>query len=449
MTDRKSITTILQDKEYENDHLDAIFRHFPGFVYQLRQHPDGRLTYPYASSSAHVLFGINPESLRDDGMPLLKLIHPNDYDRIMESTARSVETMCEWHEEYRMVVAGKTIWLAAYDIPARMSDGSILFNGYATVITERKILEARLAESERTFRALVESANDVIYTLNPDGAFTYISPMWTEQLGHQRHEVIGRPFTQFVHPDDLETCFSFLQEIVTLGKKRAGIEYRILHKNGSVQWHMSNASPIFDDDGVVIKYMGIARDITESKHLQHKMEKRANFDLLTELPNRQLFFSKLESLIGKCVLGQLQVALMFIDLDYFKPVNDKFGHAVGDLVLQEVALRLRRSLREGDLVGRIGGDEFVVALADLKTPENTPAIAQATAERILTAIAEPFAIEGNTHHISCSIGIALYPEHAENAVALARLADEAMYTAKSNGRGRFELYQSVASRVPL
>ncbi|WP_221931528.1 sensor domain-containing diguanylate cyclase [Aliidiomarina halalkaliphila] len=449
MPDRKSITTMLQDHEYENEHLDRIFRHFPGFVYQLRQYPDGRLVYPYASSSARLLFGVDPEALRHDGSPLLKLIHPSDYERVMESTARSVATMSEWQQEFRMIVNGQTMWLAAYDVPSRLPDGSIVFNGYATVITERKVLEARLAESEKTFRALIENANDVIYTLSPDGVFTYISPMWTEQLGHHRDEVLGQPFAHFVHPEDIEICFSFLQEIVTLGKKRAGIEYRIFHKNGTMQWHMSNASPIYDEGGVITKYMGIARDITESKHLQRKMEKQAHYDNLTELPNRELFFSQLQRLINRSASEEFQVALMFIDLDYFKPVNDNFGHAVGDILLQEVAQRLRDTLRDRDLVGRIGGDEFVVAIADLKSPEKTQAIAEQTAQRILAAIATPFEIEGNTHKISCSIGIALYPEHADDMVSLARKADEAMYLAKSNGRGRLELYQSIASRVSL
>lgn len=446
MPERQSITTVLQDHEFENEHLDRIFRHFPGFVYQLRQYPDGRYSYPYASSSARVLFGVDPEALRHDGSPLFKLIHPSDFDQVMDSITRSAETMKEWQKEFRMVVNGTTVWLAAYGNPSRLPDGSVLFNGYATMITERKLLEARLAESERTFRALIESANDVIYTLNPDGVFTYVSPMWTEQLGHSRNEVLGRSFEQFVHPEDVETCYSFLQEIVTLGKKRAGIEYRIFHKNGTMQWHMSNASPIYDEDGVVIKYMGIARDITENKHLQRKMEKQAHYDNLTELPNRELFFSQLKTLINRSASEQLQVALMFIDLDYFKPVNDNFGHAVGDILLQEVAQRLRETLRDKDLVGRIGGDEFVVAIADLKNPERTRDIAEQTAQRILTALATPFEIEKNTHKISCSIGIALYPEHADDMVSLARKADEAMYLAKNNGRGRLELCQSIASR---
>ncbi len=179
-----------------------------------------------------------------------------------------------------------------------------------------------------------------------------------------------------------------------------------------------------------------AREITERKQQEAQIHHLAHHDLLTGLPNRAMFFDRLEAAIDEASAESRKLALMFVDLDRFKPVNDRHGHAVGDQLLQAVAGRMHTILRAGDLVGRIGGDEFIVLLHDIRTEDD----ALTAAEKLRCHLETPFDIEGRRLQISASIGIALYPSHADNARELARRADEAMYLSKAEGRNLTTLY---------
>ncbi len=294
--------------------------------------------------------------------------------------------------------------------------------------------------SEQRFRSFVENANDIVFELNLQGVFTYVSPNWTVVLGQTVSEVQGHPFASFVHPEDLDLFTATVQEVIKTGLRQPNIEYRVRHKNGNWNWHAASGSPLYSAAGQVHTFLGIARDITERKQTQERIKHMAQHDTLTGLANRALFTDRLQRAIAGALRDKTYLALMFIDLDKFKPVNDQFGHPVGDGLLQEVARRMLACVRDSDTVARVGGDEFMVLLRVVAGE----AQAMAVAEEIRASIERPFAVEGHNLDLSCCIGLAVYPQHGKDDVTLFKNADHAMYQAKGNGRNQTMLYRSAS-----
>ncbi|WP_018876413.1 sensor domain-containing diguanylate cyclase [Thioalkalivibrio sp. ALE31] len=421
--------------------LEALQGLLPGFVYQLRREADGRFSYPYVGELAEHWFGVDRESLKVDGAPLLECIHPDDRERVVRSTIATEEHGAHASMEFRMRCrGGGEMWLSAYDTARRLDDGSVVWTGFATEVTERKQLEASLRQSEAKFRAFVETASDVIYSLRPDGVLSYVSPNWTENLGYPISDAIDHAIDEYVAPEDLPACYAFLEGIARTGQKASGIEYRIRHQDGHYRWHTSNVSPVLDEEGRVTEFLGIARDITDRKVTEEQMQRLAHYDPLTDLPNRTLFYQILDHELTGARRGGQPVALMFVDLDEFKPVNDQYGHAVGDLLLRAVAQRLAGAIRESDVAARIAGDEFVVMLPRFQSAQESRAQAAVIGEKIRAALAEPFDCDGVEVRISCSIGIALFPLDAADGPGLSRAADAAMYVAKNAGRNQVVVF---------
>ncbi|ACV27677.1 sensor domain-containing diguanylate cyclase [Kangiella koreensis] len=410
-----------------NDISTELIATLPGAVYRLEYKGD-EFRFLYISDGIEQLCGVTAQQAMADIESIFSLIHTSDFDRVITESLTTAQHGVVWHGEFRMCLKdGRTIWVAAYDRPQVFDDGSIIWTGYVIDNTEHKDLHKALEESEAKFRAFVETANDIIYSVSADGCFTYVSPNWTDKLGHETSEVLGQHFAHFVHPDDVDRCTQFLVQLYEEGTKKSGLEYRVRHKNNYWCWHTTNASPILDKDGKVTSTVGIARDITERKFIEQQVEHQAHYDTLTDLPNRSLFSDRLEQAIRLAHRQHEQLALLFLDLDKFKPVNDNYGHAIGDILLQQVAQRMKDCLRESDTVGRIGGDEFLVLLPHVESVDSATHIA----EKLLQAISSPFRINRIDIEISCSIGIALYPTHGNTVLELIQVADQAMYKAKN------------------
>jgi diguanylate cyclase (GGDEF)-like protein/PAS domain S-box-containing protein len=434
-----------------------------------------------------------------------------------------------------------------------------------TDITERKRVGARLSESETKYRQLVENTHDIIYSLTPEGVFTYVSPAWTILLGHPVTDVEGHLFTEFVHPDDIPVGFAFLQRVLETGQRQDGVEYRAQHINGEWRWHTSNAAPVKNTDGLVTGYEGIARDITKRKQAdealqlaasvfstaregimitdtdgtildvndaftritgfgrdevigknprilssgrhdrehyaamwrdlkekghwqgeiwnrrkngevyaemqtittvpdpegnarqyvslfsditslkeqQNQLEHIAHYDALTRLPNRVLLADRLHQAMAQARRRDTLLAVAFLDLDGFKAINDDHGHKAGDALLIALSARMKDSLREGDTLARIGGDEFVAVLVDLAAVEDSVPMLG----RLLAAVAEPVHIGELTVQVSASLGVTFYPQTEDiEADQLQRQADQAMYQAKLAGKNRYHVFDAVQDR---
>ncbi len=223
--------------------------------------------------------------------------NPKDRQALLEEVKRAGRVS---NYEVRLRQSGgRERWALASVVATRLRGEDVLVAGLND-ITDRKAVEESLRHSEQRFRSLVENANDIIYILTPDGTMTYISPNWTDVLGHDLSEVVGTNFAPLIHPDDLDKCFAFLNAVLETGEKQSGIEYRVKHKDGSWRWHTSNASSLKDSEDNVMSYVGIARDITEKKQVQLDLERA-----LRELREKevQLIQSERMAALGRLVRG--------------------------------------------------------------------------------------------------------------------------------------------------
>ncbi len=260
--------------------------------------------------------------------------------------------------------------------------------------------------------------------------------------GYPPHELLGdngRPYLSIVHPDDLP----HVSEIVTAAVERRepyAVEYRLIHADGSTRWVQGHGQPIEAADGEVRSVDGVLFDVTERRTSEERLAHLALHDPLTDLPNRALFQEHLTVAIANARRSGSGGAVLFIDLDDFKLVNDSFGHAVGDELLVLVARRLRESCRAGDVVARQGGDEFLV-LVQGSADSEPEAAAQVVAANLRIALAKPFALARTDLYITPSIGASLFPADGDTAGTLLKHADIAMYAAKDAGRDGYRLYQ--------
>jgi diguanylate cyclase (GGDEF)-like protein len=221
---------------------------------------------------------------------------------------------------------------------------------------------------------------------------------------------------------------------------RAGVpfevELEIVRIDGSKGWIMARGAPQRNAYGDIVALCGIAQDITERKLVEQRVQFLAYYDSLTELPNRSLLHDRLAQAIAGAHRRQEHAAVLFLDLDRFKIINDSLGHAAGDQLLQSVAERLKAQTRDHDTVARMGGDEFIIVLSTIREAADAAVVA----ERVVNAISTEFLIQGRPLKVSCSLGISIYPEHGEDSEALIKNADAAMYSAKEMGRNRFRFF---------
>jgi diguanylate cyclase (GGDEF)-like protein/PAS domain S-box-containing protein len=244
-----------------------------------------------------------------------------------------------------------------------------------------------------------------------------------------------------VHPDDTARVQQALRDHVEGARPDFVAEYRIALRNGDWRWVLARGMVAErDEQGTPLRMVGTFADIDERKGEEEQMRHQASHDALTGLPNRVLFADRLRQAIRVAQREHIRLAVLYFDLDKFKPVNDTYGHAAGDALLAAMARRVSGRLRDSDTLARIGGDEFVVLLPRCAGPDD----ARKVGENILAQLNREFVIEHNALRISGSIGYALYPDHSRDSDELLRLADEAMYEAKSNGRGQVRGYGETA-----
>ncbi len=306
-------------------------------------------------------------------------------------------------------------------------------------IVEDSNQEARdeLAASERRFRALIENSTDVVTVISPAGVVLYDSPSSQRVLGYSQNDRVGSNGLELVHPDDREHALAILGRVVTEGGTAHHVEMRILHRLGHYVWTDASATNLLDDPGVGAIVVNF-RDITERKALEEELSHQAFHDSLTGLANRALLLDRVEHARETARNRRgARLALLYLDLDDFKTVNDGLGHEAGDLILRATAERIASVLRPGDTASRLGGDEFGVLLEQLPDP----AIAYEVGARLLEAVCTPLDVHGTLIAVNASLGIVV-SDGSEDASALLRNADLAMYRAKGEGKGRFEIYEA-------
>jgi diguanylate cyclase (GGDEF)-like protein/PAS domain S-box-containing protein len=358
-----------------------------------------------------------------------------------EDWAAHIATL-ERHESFRDLqlrrrgANGENVFISISGKPVFDAQGR--FTGYRGVgrnITQRKRTKRSLREIVERFRSLTELSSDWYWEMDADLRFTYVSEGIRKVRGVGPESLIGkrRWETDRVGGDD------------EMANHRATLEAHLPFRDfvlarstadGRVTYVSHSGKPIIDDKGNFRGYRGVARDITARVRAEEELARMAHYDALTGLPNRALLQGRLKRAMARADRGGTLLAVIFLDLDQFKEINDSLGHAVGDAVLKETALRLESCLRSTDTVARLGGDEFTILLEDLRSADEIARVA----DKLLRVIAEPADIAGQELHLSTSIGVTVYPLHDHDTDTLLRNADLAMYHAKQEGRNNVQFY---------
>ncbi|MEE8243871.1 MAG: EAL domain-containing protein [Pseudomonadales bacterium] len=316
--------------------------------------------------------------------------------------------------------------------------------------SQNLLMEEQLQESESLHRFIVNSSPDLVYMLDRNGCFTFINDRIDTLLGYTKDELIGKHYSELVDDDHLEQASHTFNERRTGERAAHNVEMRLksrLTRRGSRFSHSQNiwveltAEGIYSDpkertrDKFVGTY-GTARDISERKEHEQQINFQAYHDLLTHLPNRALLKDRLNLGIAQARRNKRKLAVMFLDLDRFKLVNDTLGHSMGDRLLKAVANRLQSCLRRGDTLSRFGGDEFTLLLPEVRTRDDVVVIAS----KILDRLNSPFVIDGHELFVGASIGIAMYPEAGDTGETLIQNADIAMYHIKGRGKNGYQFF---------
>lgn len=254
-----------------------------------------------------------------------------------------------------------------------------------------------------------------------------------ELYGYTKEEAIGQTVSILHVPEDFEHVTAEVISAVEQSGKWTG-EVKMLHKDGHIGWIESMCVPIFDDNNQMIGALGINRDITDRIKETERLAHLAHYDNLTKIPNRYLLLERISHLITQSERNDNNFSLLYIDLDKFKTINDTKGHAFGDQILKETASRILQTIRHSDTIARIGGDEFVLLLENTSDKN----IIMSISEAIIETLNRAFFVNNEVVHISCSIGVSIYPEDGVTTDALLAKADRAMYKAKEGGRGTYE-----------
>jgi len=329
-------------------------------------------------------------------------------------------------------VAGLRMWFSVSAYAA----GNGCFIATFDNITERKQAEEALRQAEEKYRAIFEDAVVAIFQSTPDGRYTIANPAMARMLGYDSPEELVTSITDisqqvYVDPKNREEFKRLLTKQGTV----SDFECQIYRKDGSKMWISANARAVFKA-GVLVGYDGMNEDITDRKVAEERVQYLAYYDALTDVPNRTLLQDRLSKALASARRQKDKVALLFLDLDRFKNINDSLGHALGDFLLQKVGERLKRWAREQDTVARLGGDEFLIVLTRIRDVAD----AAVAAERLMAAMTNEFIVQGNPLSISCSLGISIFPDHGESGEILIKNADAAMYSAKEKGRNNFRFF---------
>ncbi len=312
-----------------------------------------------------------------------------------------------------------------------------------THLIERQHAEEVLLQSERRFRALIEHSSDVISVLDVAGVISYASPSTTRIVGYPLDDYLGRNIFELIHPDDLSVSQSLIIRLLEYPDDNITAEMRLRHYNGDWRWIEVTGTNLLNDpavQGIVLNY----RDITERKRFERQLQHDALHDALTSLPNRLLLVDRIEQAIRRAWQHeQYQFAVLFLDLDQFKVVNDSKGHTVGDQLLQAVTSRLWQCLETSDTCARFGGDEFVILLEGINGVHEATEVAAG----ILASLSQPFHLHDFTVVISASIGIITSSIGYERSEDVLRDADIAMYHAKARGKAQYAIFD-ISMRAP-
>ncbi len=430
--------------------IQKITSRLPGAVFQFRCKTDGTHQFLYLSETASLIYpGFTAQDIMQNAYCTLSLHHPDDLPAFRLSLQKVLATLEPWQCEYRLrYPSGEVCWLFGQGVPEREADGAILISGFVTDITARKRSDEQLRQSEARFRALTELSSDWYWEqdehfrfIRVDGNTEVLNVLPSNEYEGKTRWDTG---VQGVSPAqwDMHRAALLAHEVFH------DFEMQRVRADGSPMWVSISGAPIFDADGRFTGYRGVGRDISERKQAEKEIEHLAFYDALTGLPNRRLLIERLQLALLATARHDMYSAVLFIDLDNFKDLNDSMGHDVGDMLLKQVAQRLQGSVREVDTVARLGGDEFVVMLEQLGSDAaSVTARVEQIGRKILGHLNQVYQLGDLEHHSTPSVGVALMSRQVASVDDLLKQADLAMYESKSAGRNTMRFFDPAMQEL--
>jgi diguanylate cyclase (GGDEF)-like protein/PAS domain S-box-containing protein len=399
---------------------------------------DGVVTY--VSPAIESFIGYAPSEVV--GQRFQDFIFEQDAKRIQQIYTRLLSGDSSGTGEYRVLTkSGEIRWMRTSSRPIFVDGRVAGVQGVLADVTELKQAEQALRDSEKRYRTLFQDTRDAINITTRDGQVLDANQSFLDLFGYAREDLAGLNAKElYIDPVDRRR---FQAEIEQRGSVR-DYEVRLRKKDGTEMDCLLTSTVRRAEDGRIVGYQGFIHDITERKQVEETIRRLAYYDAVTGLPNRTLFSDRLTVAVARARRNGQRLAVMLLDLDHFKEVNDTLGHPVGDQMLQAVGERLTRLLRRSDTVCRMGGDEFLVLLEGISKMEDVDKVADA----ILGGLREPIVLQDHELHVTTSLGIAIYPEHGEDPDNLIRNADIAMYRAKDKGRDNYHRYVASEDGKP-
>lgn len=390
------------------------------------------------------MLGYDPDEFQPHLSEWANRIHPDDRAHVEKAIAELLNgNQLDYHNEHRMLCKDGT-WKWILDrgtVIERDDEGNaIRAVGTHSDISWRKEAEINLRQSEEQFRNAFDTAAIGMALVSNKGQWLKVNHALCEMLGYQEDALLQMTFMDITHPDDLDLDQLYVKKLVKGELNHYQMEKRYLHKNGQIIDVLLSVSVVNDADGKVAHFVSQIVDITARKNEQERIRLLAFYDALTGLPNRRLFDERISHAFLGARRNKQTIALMFIDVDHFKHINDNYGHDIGDEVIKAIAGKMQVVLRASDTLSRFGGDEFVVLLTDVPNTE----AALKVAENLRQPFAEKLTFGSTSVRITLSIGVAIWsPEHDESVISLLKKADIALYDVKARGRDGVGLYQSI------
>jgi diguanylate cyclase (GGDEF)-like protein/PAS domain S-box-containing protein len=417
--------------------LDTLVNNLAGMAYRCVD--DERWTMRFVSHGCLELTGFAPAELVDgDGISWEELTFAEDRERVRQEIRAAVAAGQRFSLQYRIVARDGTLkWVIERGIAVADESGEPVIEGFVEDVTRlHETMEAQ-QQAELRYRHIFEHASEGIFQTSREGRYLAANPALANIYGYPSADELIADLADIEH--QLYVKDSRRQEfrrLLEADDEVINFESEVFRRDGSRIWISENAHVVHGPTGEFLCYEGTVQDITERRNYQEQLERQANHDLLTGLPNRNLLGDRLAQAIVRAERLGYFLAVVFVDLDNFKFVNDSLGHAAGDRLLVEIAGRLRHCLRGADTVARLGGDEFVLLLNDHYRISSIIAVL----ERVLIEIGRPVVLDGREFQVGASLGVAIHPQDGDDAESLLKHADVAMYAAKNRGRNNFQFF---------